>query len=737
MHWWGQPAQQAFLLVSFIAAVFLGTPAAALAASSGRDPDTKATKITRDTKVTRVPKVDAATKTKTKAVIVIGVAGLRWSDVNQQSTPALWQLVSHSGMASLSLRTAGSLTCTGDGWVSLGAGNRARGLTQSSETCPDKLGSAEPKLSPDGSAQLAEYDKISRGNHHLSYGANPGTLAASVGCVAAVGLPAALGAAHPGGYLDYYAASLPADPTVALRRCPATLISAGVVDRIEPQADLARFDDVVKAVVAARPPNSTIIISGIASTEQPPHLAPLVVAGSGFGKSLLISASTQRVGYTQLIDLAPTIFELLGVGAPGSVVGQPVHVAKQRTASTESSVSALVDADNAAQAPRPWVQPFITVLVVLNVTLLVAAAFFFHRRRCAVEEAQMRLAGTKYASAVADQITVSIPPKRLRWEHVVECAALTLACFPVASFLAQLLPWWRAPFAFAVYALSTLIGVSAIVLAAYRGPWARWPLGPAAFVAVFTAVVLAADVITGSTMQLNSLAGYSPLVAGRFTGFGSLSFAVFAAATLLAGAYLAQLVTGWLRVVMLLTVGMVAVVVVGAPGWGSYVGGVVALTPAVIALTLRGAGVRLSATRIIGCGAAGLLAVAAFATLDYSRPPQDRTHLGRFVQQLSDGTADVEIRRKAEENVHLLFTSSLTLLVLATAAFIVLVAWRRGAGMRRVLGIYPCLRAGLLAVLFASVFGFAANGSGVAVPAFMAMLTMPLLIATTLRVLRT
>ncbi|MGH3544943.1 MAG: hypothetical protein ACRDPW_03320, partial [Mycobacteriales bacterium] len=435
---------------------------------------------------------------------------------------------------------------------------------------------------------------------------------------------------------------------------------------------------------------------------------------------------------------------------------------------TQSVVSGFVDADNAAQAPRPWVPVFFTVLVLLHLGLLTAASFFFHRRRQAVVEAQERAQPTArqdtvdpvgrdgyiedtagadtvdtvgvditQAQSPVDETKVPVPATERRGKHLVELAALTLAGLPVATFLAALLPWWRAPLAFGVH-LTCIVAVTAVIaVVAQRGPWRRWPLGPATFVATFTAMVLAADVITGSAMQLNSLAGYSPLVAGRFTGFGNLSFAIFAAALLLSAAYLGQCLIGWRRVTLMAGMGTAAVIVVGVPSWGSDVGGVIALTPAVLALVLRGAGVRLTTVRAVGCGAAGLLVVAIFAALDYARPPADRTHLGRFVAQLFDGSAGVVIRRKAEANLNLLFNSKLTVLVLAVAAFVIFIAWRRGAGLRRLLGIYPCLRAGMLAVLFAAAFGFVANDSGIAVPAFMAVLAVPLVIATALRVLRT
>jgi hypothetical protein len=130
----------------------------------------------------------------------------------------------------------------------------------------------------------------------------------------------------------------------------------------------------------------------------------------------------------------------------------------------------------------------------------------------------------------------------------------------------------------------------------------------------------------------------------------------------------------------------------------------------------------------------GAVAETVFAVSDYLRAPTDRSHLGQFVAQLGEGTAGVVIRRKAEANLNLLIDSQLTILVLAVLVFVPLVLMHSTGGMRRVFGLYPCVRAGLVATAVAATIGFAVNDSGVAVPAFAAALAMPLAVVTTLRV---
>jgi hypothetical protein len=241
-------------------------------------------------------------------------------------------------------------------------------------------------------------------------------------------------------------------------------------------------------------------------------------------------------------------------------------------------------------------------------------------------------------------------------------------------------------------------------------------------------------VLTGSHLQFGSVTGYSPLVAGRFTGFGNITFGIFAACVLLAAGCIAQSLTRERRPVLLGVVGVAAVVIVGAPAWGSDVGGLVSLSGAVVVATMRSAGIRLSAGRVVAAVLVGSLAVAAFAAYDLSRPPAERTHLARFVEQLQDGTASTVVTRKAEANLTLLVNSPLTLLVLGALVLIVFVLLRPVGGLRRVFALYPGVRAGFAGVTVASVVGFAVNDSGIAVPAFAAAVAVPLAIAVALRV---
>ena len=93
--------------------------------------------------------------------------------------------------------------------------------------------------------------------------------------------------------------------------------------------------------------------------------------------------------------------------------------------------------------------------------------------------------------------------------------------------------------------------------------------------------------------------GYTALVAGRFYGFGNQAFSLFAVASILTAAWLAEypLRAGRkaLAAGIVALIGAFAVAVDGLPAWGSDFGGVIAMVPAFAMLALMVAGRRVSA----------------------------------------------------------------------------------------------------------------------------------------------
>jgi hypothetical protein len=147
-------------------------------------------------------------------------------------------------------------------------------------------------------------------------------------------------------------------------------------------------------------------------------------------------------------------------------------------------------------------------------------------------------------------------------------------------------------------------------------------------------------------------------------------------------------------------------------------------------------GIRVTVVRLVAILGAAVVAVGVVAVLDWQRPAAERTHLGRFVDQVVSGEAWTVISRKAQANVDILLGSPIAW-VLPVAAVAAVWLLRPGGLLRSRPGAGPgglpasdaaVVRGTLLAVALSLAIGAAVNDSGVALPATAAALLVPLLV---------
>ena len=249
------------------------------------------------------------------------------------------------------------------------------------------------------------------------------------------------------------------------------------------------------------------------------------------------------------------------------------------------------------------------------------------------------------------------------------CWRWRAAALPVATYLAGLVPWER-PAAPVRHAGRSVLAADLVVTAgrAARALAARTGSGPPLVVLAVTLATLLADVLTGSTLELNGLLGYDAIVAGRFTGYGNLTFGLHVGerAERHRRAGHAGRPAGRARP--------------GPPGDRRHRAGAGAASPSAssarrvsaatsaacwprcpgfLVLAMLLARVRVTVVRLVAVLAAAVVAVGTVAVLDWLRPPADRTHLGRFVEQVLTGEAWTVISRKGQANLDILLRSPL------------------------------------------------------------------------------
>ncbi|MGI8626021.1 MAG: hypothetical protein ACR2J5_05540 [Geodermatophilaceae bacterium] len=702
-------------------------------------------------------------------VVIVGIPGLLWGDVASGLAPELSAAAADAALGNMTVRAARSRTCILDGWATLGAGNRAR-YPAPTEDAEENLAPLTPEQEAQRMATLAgcgqqeqvalagltdvsrTVARIAEDEGTRAFGAEPGALGEAVSCSTAIGRSSAVAVSGPTAQVSVID-SLPFGPAQiasALNGCPLSLITvpeligsipavtlteqvpeagqqpeagpgppAGQLGRPRPQA-LAALDSVIgdiRSAVRSLPGETLLLFVGLSEKGvSRAQLHPLIGLHPDLPSGYLTSSSTGRAPYVQLIDVAPTALRALGIENPATMVGSAMRWAGPRE-DIEEALAYLRDLNRAAVAHASITRTFFWTLVGLAGALV--AGLLLHRLRTPAT------AGSR-----------SAPPARL-----LPLAALAFAVLPVATHLANLTPWWRSPNRDLALGLAVAGGV-ALLMALVLGLGRRGPIpkllpagmawtGPAFLALVATSLTIGVDVVLGSPMELNSLLGYNAIVAGRFVGLGNLTFGLFAAATLLATAVLVR-GSRRQRLLVVGSVGLLAVVIVGAAGLGQDFGGVLALVPGFLVLALLRTGSRLSLRRMLSIGAVTAVAVSAFALLDYQRNPDDRTHLGRFVGQLVDGQAWAVVSRKAQANLDVLTGSPVTWLIPIFALAAWLLLWRDGR-LRQFLATEPAWRAGLTAAAVSLGIGALINDSGIAVPAIAGCLVVPLLIWLVLR----
>jgi hypothetical protein len=691
-----------------------------------------------------------------RRVLIFTLPHVGWADLDRVELPNLERFFDRAGIADLSARASRDRRSTrlGDGYVTLGAGTRAvgdGGVTDGEgfgvdeafgiDTAGGVFERRTGRTVEAGLVQLGLAEIVERNDDAL-LDAEPGALGDALddaGYTRAVigngdgAEPAGVPPEYrrplvsalmdeqgivPGGRVDAGLLEQDARSPYGLRLDhgavdaafhtawtprSVVLVEASDLVRADAYRELATPDqgDVLVAAALRRsdllfgelmddvdPTRDAVIVVGPAHAEGEAALTVAALRAPGVEPGLLRSATTRRSGFVQLYDVAPTVLDLLGVERPSSMAGRPFEVG-DRGGDTRARIDSLIAANEAAQFVADRVGPLALVFVAAHAALLALTLLWLGPLR-----------GATTAQAL-------------------EFGALVLLGLIPAVFLARLVafhdlgaaPYWL-----------FLLAVAVALAGVYRLLGQRTPLDALVAATAVIVGVLVLDVLLGSRLQINSALGNSPIVAGRFTGYGNLAYAALGSAALalavLVAARVARPAGAWIAAGILGAV----VVVDGAPFWGSDVGGVLSLAPAFLVTggLLFGWRIRLR-TAVLVAGAT-VVAVTAFAFLDLARPPERRTHLGRLFEKIGDegwsGFATV-VTRKLEANVGNVANTAWALVVVAAVAFVVtLVLWAPGR-LRDLDRSSPVFRTGAIGAAVLLGLGFALNDSGIKVPGVM------------------
>ncbi|WP_298888613.1 hypothetical protein [uncultured Serinicoccus sp.] len=602
-------------------------------------------------------------------VVLVGIPGLTW-DLVDDDTPTLQSLARTGRTAALVARGPDEVTCAADAWLTVGTGTR---------TEREALGCGPDATPPWGSPDSTDPDLP----------ALTGPVEAAGGCVATYGLTATPGpAGRP--QLDTAGAGLLAGPTLD-PECQVHLLAGPTVLEGDRSDVLEATDTALADLVDGLPDGSTLVVSGMGQTAGRPDAQVLVVHGPAGGSqelappAQLSSGSTRQTGLVQLVDLTPTVLSLADVppGPDGAALpGSPVTAVEGATTDPAQDSADLATAVSDAKRLAPWT---LGALAVVLLPLLGLAGLLGSRRL---------LVGT----------------------------TATVMAVPAVTFLAGLVPWWRAgqpwpALTATVLAVAALVAALAVHLAhragPVTGPSRRSPLLLPALVAAATLVVLGVDTIWSSRLGLVSVLGLQPVTAGRFYGQGNVGFGM------LLGALLVVLAAAlsWLprrgAALAVALLGGASLLLGAAPGAGADFGSVPATAVVTGLLLLAALGLRWTWRSLLAVAAGSAVLALLAMVLDWLRGPERRTHLGAFVQSALDGEALGIVTRKLEQSLGILVSYPLSWLAVAALLAVAWVVVRRpgwSGPLWREPGVTPVAAAALAGMTVAWVL----NDSGIA-----------------------
>jgi hypothetical protein len=447
---------------------------------------------------------------------------------------------------------------------------------------------------------------------------------------------------------------------------------------------LADTDDLVARLLdEVDPERDAVMLLAPYNLPADRDLTVSAVRAPGVDPGYLRSASTQRSGFLTLVDVAPTVLDMLGVDRPVEMEGRPAEM-RASSHALDRRIDRLVTLNEASRFREQLLFPT-TLAVVIVLGLICAAA-----------------------------IVVLARGQAPRTRRVVTFAAVAdLAVLPM-SFLARGFPLedLGAAFYWAFIVVGALVVAAGLTLLAARVGWPRLTLTA---VLAFVLLVPVLDVLTGSRLGLSAAFGYSPTGNSRLYGISNYSFGMVAAAACLLAAFVAARWQGRRGQAASIGLLVAVLVVIGTPTFGSDVGGIIAFTPTILVFAVMVTEYRVRLRAVVVGLLATAAAVTAFGLLDLARPEGERAHLGRLFERVGDEGLEPLLsimERKALANLGVTTSSFWVAVVPVAVAFLVFLARYPTRPLGELYARIPPLRAGVWAAIVAAILGSAVNDSG-------------------------
>lgn len=428
------------------------------------------------------------------------------------------------------------------------------------------------------------------------------------------------------------------------------------------------------------------------SAEAGNTLAPVLYYDSS-SSGLLSSASTKRPGLITNIDIAPTIFALSGIEPQPAYIGAPIYTVPETDPLAKLKKNLALIRLNFEQ--RPFILKGYVLLQIIIVLSTIVLILLRHK---------LLYRGGPY----------------LLFLTTGPLLFLFLPLFPVSNLYARA-------------AIVITMGILVVLLLEMNVT----VIQRLAYLYLFTAFFITADLLTGASLMKTSLLGYDAISGARYYGLGNEYMGVLLGSSLIGSSLFLETLTprfprhsGKITGLVIVMLAALALIV-AAPQWGTNVGGFISFTASLFLLILLLMQKRISIKTVsyVGLGCSAVVALLFY--IDLQRPAAVQSHIGltaRLIDEQGLFCLWPIMVRKINMNLKLLQYSLWTRVFLTFLAAAALMFYKPSGILKKLFSAYPYLKAGFIAGLSGSFIALVVNDSGIVAAATSSIFIVPTLL---------
>lgn len=419
------------------------------------------------------------------------------------------------------------------------------------------------------------------------------------------------------------------------------------------------------------------------------QMTPIIIHGPSYTSGGLVSGTTRRDGFVSIIDIAPTVLNILGSQKIQSMPGSPMQ-----TGLTKVSPESLDSFNQSAIGIKSTRRTALLAFIYFQIALYALAALALAFRK------------------ILTKTTLTI----------LETLIFTIMGFPLFSFYTTKLGT-IANYGILATLLTILISLAfAILLMLTR----KKALHPVISMSALTLAVLSLDALMGARSFGNTIFGYDLIRGARYFGIGNEAMSIFIACTLLLfGAILEKTWNRWM-VIAGAVICATIILIIGFPKIGANTGGTIAAVFAFAAMLLQAMKSKAKIRNTAIAVTAVVAVLGVFVAYDVTHG--STTHMGKTINLIMTGGVQeifIIIKRKLAVNFMILKYSTWSYFLLIALGLLAFLWFKPVGVLRRSLVNHKGISASISAAIVGGVAGFIFNDSGILVPAIIMSYMIP------------